>query len=82
MLNEIDQMTFNEKLSPDIIISVGGKSLMNDPLTFKIRNGLQNIRHWSVIPNGKFKDFYFRSGGQRPRLLWGVVGSTQIPFEI
>lgn len=60
MLNEIDQRSFNEKLSPDILISVGGKSLMNDPLTFKIRNGLQGIRHWSVVPNGNFKDFYFR----------------------
>ena len=60
LLNEIDQIEFNKKLSPDIVISVGGKSLMNDPLTFKIRNGLMNIRHWSVVPNGKVKDFYFR----------------------
>jgi len=60
MLNSINQDTFNKMLSPDIIISVGGKSLMNDPLTFKIRGGSNKIRHWSVIPNGKVKDFYFR----------------------
>lgn len=33
---------------------------MNDPLTFKIRGGLENIRHWRVTPDGKVKDFYFR----------------------
>lgn len=60
MLNAISQNQFNEELSPDILISVGGKRLMNDPLTYKIRGGYGNIRHWSVSPDGKIKDFYFR----------------------
>lgn len=60
MLQSISQNTFNSELSPDILITVGGKRLMNDPLTFKIRGGLGNIRHWSVTPDGKVKDFYFR----------------------
>lgn len=60
MLQKISQKEFNEHLSPDILISVGGKRLMNDPLTFKIRGGYGAIRHWSVIPDGKVKDFYFR----------------------
>lgn len=60
MLNAITQKQFNEELAPDILISVGGKSLMNDPLTFKVRSGPKNIRHWSVIPGGRIKDFYFR----------------------
>lgn len=60
MLRTISQAEFNEKLSPDILITVGGKRLMNDPLTFKIRGGLKNIRHWDINPNGKIKDFYFR----------------------
>lgn len=60
MLNAITQDTFNKELSPDIIISVGGKSLMNDPITFKIRGGVAGIRHWSVTPNGNVKDFFFR----------------------
>lgn len=60
MLNRISNDEFNKLLSPDILITVGGKRLMNDPLTFKIRSGLKNIRHWSVAPNGKIKDFYFR----------------------
>ena len=60
MLRAISNDEFNRQLSPDILITVGGKRLMNDPLTFKVRSGLKNIRHWSVIPSGKIKDFYFR----------------------
>ena len=60
MLNSISQDEFNRELSPDILITVGGKRLMNDPLTFKVRGGYGNIRHWSVSPNGQVKDFYFR----------------------
>ncbi len=60
MLTAITQDDFNRELSPDILITVGGKRLMNDPLTFKVRHGLGNIRHWSVTPDGKIKDFYFR----------------------
>lgn len=60
MLTAITQKEFNEQLSPDILISVGGKRLMNDPLTHKVRAGYKNIRHWSVAPDGKVKDFYFR----------------------
>lgn len=60
MLLNLSQSDFNSKLSPDILITVGGKRLMNDPLTAKVRNGLWNIRHWSVTPDGCVKDFYFR----------------------
>lgn len=60
LLLSISQKDFDEQLSPDILITVGGKRFMNDPLTFKIRHGKKNIRHWSVSPDGKVKDFYFR----------------------
>lgn len=60
MLRKMSQKEFDEKLSPDILITVGGKRLMNDPLTFKIRHGKKNVRHWSVRPDGKIVDFYFR----------------------
>lgn len=60
MLQCISQAEFNEKLTPDILITVGGKRLMNDPLTYKIRGGASSIRHWAVSPDGKIKDFYFR----------------------
>lgn len=60
MLQAINQDEFNNNLTPDILITVGGKRLMNDPLTFKIRGGAHGIRHWSVTPDGKIRDFYFR----------------------
>lgn len=60
MLQAISKQEFDEQLSPDILITVGGKRLMNDPLTFKVRGGRKDIRHWSITPDGKVKDFYFR----------------------
>ncbi len=60
MLTAISNAEFNDNLAPDILITVGGKSLMNDPLTFKVRGGPGSIRHWSVTPDGKVKDFFFR----------------------
>lgn len=72
MLQSISQNEFNNELSPDILITVGGKRLMNDPLTFKVRGGLGNIRHWDVTPDGKVKDFYFR--------LTSVIEATQDYF--
>lgn len=71
MLNSINQDEFNKTLAPDILITVGGKRLMNDPLTFKIR-GSKGVRHWSVYPGGTIKDFYFK--------LTSVIDSTQDQF--
>lgn len=60
MLHKISQEEFDQYLAPDICISVGGKRLMNDPLTYKIRGSKKNIRHWCVQENGMVKDFYMR----------------------
>lgn len=60
MLRAISDEEFKDKLLPDILITVGGKRLMNDPLTFKIRRGPKSVCHWSVTPDGRVKDFYFR----------------------
>lgn len=60
MLLGVTQAEFDEKLTPDIVITVGGKSLMNDPVTGKLRHGLQTVRHWSVNPSGSIRDTYFR----------------------
>ena len=72
MINQVSQEDFNRFLAPDILISVGGKRLMNDPLTFKVRGSGKPIRHWSVTPDGKVKDFYFK--------LSSVIESTQGQF--
>lgn len=71
MLSRISQEDFNKHLKPDILITVGGKRLMNDPLTFKIRSA-PGVRHWSVSPDGAIKDFYFK--------LTSVIESTQSQF--
>jgi len=60
ILRRITQDEFNNLLSPDILITVGGKRVMNDPLFDKIRNGSQSIRHWSVTPSGEIKDTYYK----------------------
>lgn len=71
LLNAMTQDEFNRELAPDILITVGGKRLMNDPLTYKIR-GNKNVRHWHVAPDGKIRDFYFS--------LTSVIESTQKQF--
>lgn len=60
MLHQITQKQFDDVLAPDILITVGGKRLMNDPLTNKVRGSKKNIRHWSVREDGKIKDFYYK----------------------
>lgn len=72
MLLAMPQNEFDRELTPDIIISVGGKRLMNDPLTFKVRGGSGSIRHWLVAPDGRVKDVYFR--------LTSVIESSQDYF--
>lgn len=71
MLTQISQADFDKYLKPDILITVGGKRLMNDPLTFKIRAS-NGVRHWSVVPDGSIKDFYFK--------ITSVIESTQKQF--
>ncbi len=71
MLNAISQEEFDRTLSPDIVISVGGKRLMNDPVMYKLRGG-RGIRHWSVTADGKVKDLYFK--------LSSVIECTQYQF--
>lgn len=72
LLMGMSQHDFDEKLSPDIVITVGGKSLMNDPITSKLRHGSRTIRHWSVNPQGSVKDTYFK--------LTSVIEMTQDRF--
>ena len=71
MLTRVSQDEFNKNLKPDILITVGGKRLMNDPLTFKVRVA-DGVRHWSVTPDGKMRDFYFH--------LSSIIECTQGQF--
>lgn len=72
MLRALQQNEFDELLAPDILISVGGKRLMNDTLTTKVRNSRKPIRHWQVCADGKAKDFYFK--------LTSIIESAQDNF--
>lgn len=72
MLKAMDQEMFERELIPDIVISVGGKRLMNDPLTEMLRGSESNIQHWSVTPDGVMRDFYFK--------LTSVIEMTQDCF--
>ncbi len=60
MIRGISQERFNQELAPDIVVSVGGKRLMNDPLMYKLRSGKSGIRHWRVAEDGAIKDLYFK----------------------
>lgn len=60
MLEQISQKDFDEILIPDILISVGGKRMMHDPLTDLFRRSKRSVQHWDVNPDGRFKDFYFK----------------------
>lgn len=59
MLRKIDQKVFNDELLPDIVITVGGKNVMNHPINYKLRRAPQSLRHWRVAPDGKVADLYF-----------------------
>lgn len=58
-LQRMTQRQFNEKLLPDIVLSVGGKNVMNHPINFKLRGAPMSVRHWRVAADGKFKDLFF-----------------------
>ncbi|MBL1230701.1 2-succinyl-5-enolpyruvyl-6-hydroxy-3-cyclohexene-1-carboxylic-acid synthase [Enterococcus sp. BWB1-3] len=58
-LRAMQQLEFNKELLPDIVITVGGKSVMNHPINFKLRRAPQSMRHWRVAPDGNIADLYF-----------------------
>lgn len=58
-LQRMTQQKFNDTLLPDIVLSVGGKNVMNHPINFKLRGAPASMRHWRIAPDGKFKDLFF-----------------------
>ena len=71
MLNNINQSTFNDKLRPEILITVGGTQIMNHPITGKLR-GTYGTRHWLVEPSGQYFDKFYH--------LTSIIESTQDYF--
>lgn len=58
-LRNMTQKEFNEKLLPDVVLSVGGKNVMNHPINSKLRNAPQAMRNWKVTSDGELKDLYY-----------------------
>ncbi|AGV72868.1 2-succinyl-5-enolpyruvyl-6-hydroxy-3-cyclohexene-1-carboxylic-acid synthase [Lactococcus cremoris] len=57
-LSSISQAEFNEKLLPEVVLTVGTKNTMNHPINFKLR-GAPAFRHWDVDRRGELRDMYF-----------------------
>jgi 2-succinyl-5-enolpyruvyl-6-hydroxy-3-cyclohexene-1-carboxylate synthase len=60
MIRALEAGEFGKTLAPEILISIGGKRIMNDPMTGRIQNGSGAVRHWRVAPDGNVVDFYRR----------------------
>jgi 2-succinyl-5-enolpyruvyl-6-hydroxy-3-cyclohexene-1-carboxylate synthase len=58
-LRKMSQETFNNTLAPDVVLSVGGKNVMNHPINFKLRGAPQEMRNWRIAPDGEVRDLYY-----------------------
>lgn len=57
MINGMSQEEFNQKFAPDMIISMFGRRMLNDPVTYKLR-GTNDCPHWRIDEDGMVKDPY------------------------
>lgn len=57
VLNRMSQKEFNEEYAPDMVISMYGKRMLNDPVTFRLR-GTGDFTHWRISEDGMPKDPY------------------------
>ena len=60
ILRNIDQETFDKELAPDVLITIGGRRMLNDPSLPKLRAQKRPIGHWRVSPDGEVADTYRR----------------------
>jgi 2-succinyl-5-enolpyruvyl-6-hydroxy-3-cyclohexene-1-carboxylate synthase len=58
-MSSTSQDEFNQKLRPDILISVGGTQIMNHPLVGKLRATNSEMRHWLVNNDGFYADKFY-----------------------
>ncbi len=57
-LRAIDQKEFDANFAPDIVITVGGKRMLNDPIIPKLRSQRPPLGHWSICPDGNIMDTF------------------------
>lgn len=60
LLLQCSQETFNNLLYPDLVITVGGRRVSNDPILYKLRGCNKNIEHWRVAEDGLVADPFRR----------------------
>jgi 2-succinyl-5-enolpyruvyl-6-hydroxy-3-cyclohexene-1-carboxylate synthase len=60
LLKKMSQQDYDRFLTPDLVIQLGGKRILNCPLTAKLRGGSNNIKLWRVAEDGKVADLYRR----------------------
>lgn len=60
ILKKLSAKEYNRALTPNIVIQLGGKRILNDPLTSKLRSGSVNIELWRVNEDGRVADLYRR----------------------
>lgn len=60
VFRNIDQATFDRDLAPDILITVGGRRMLNDPSLTKLRSQKHPLGHWRVAEDGAVADTYRR----------------------
>ncbi len=60
ILRGMSQETFDKELAPDIVITFGGRRMLNDPITPKLRNTKKPYVHWRVSEDGKIADTFRR----------------------
>lgn len=60
LLNNMSGAEYNKQLTPDLIIQLGGKRILNCPLTAKVRSGSKNVEVWRVAEDGRAADLYRR----------------------
>lgn len=57
ILKDMTQADFDKKLAPDMVISLYGRRMLNDPITYKLR-GTKDFIHWRIAEDGMPQDPY------------------------
>ncbi|AEF84645.1 2-oxoglutarate decarboxylase [Treponema primitia ZAS-2] len=58
LFNHCTQEEFNQTMSPDLVISIGDKQVMNNPTGDRLRGAPQNVDIWRVSEDGAIVDPY------------------------
>ncbi len=60
ILRKYDNNSFNDVLAPDVVITVGGRRMLNDPILPRIRAQKRPVGHWRVAEDGDVADTYWK----------------------